>query len=199
MKQTTVNEFRDGLNLDLHPLVTPKTVLTDNLNGTFVTYNGNEFCLQNDRGNQKISYTKNGRTEYVHLTSDYTPIGIKEHNGILYIVSVNGNKTEIGTFPCPYYPNNAGEYEYEESQNLLFQYAPLHVLTNRAALTNINLGYDNTTPVTVDIQDSYDGSVNIILVANEEKPRIINSGFSVLPNNQYKFVNSLYNHRLNHR
>lgn len=189
MKQTTVNEFRDGLNLDLHPLVTPKTVLTDNLNGTFVTYNGNEFCLQNDRGNQKIEYKIGNNKYYVHLNSSYIPIGIKEHNGILYIVSVNGNKTEIGTFPCPDYPNNAGEYEYEESQNLLFQYAPLHVLTNRAALTNINLGYDNTTPVTVDIQDSYDGSVNIILVANEEKPRIINSGFSVLPNNQYKFVN----------
>jgi hypothetical protein len=52
MKQTTVNEFKDGLNLDLHPLVTPKTVLTDNINGTFITYNGNEFCLQNDRGNK---------------------------------------------------------------------------------------------------------------------------------------------------
>ena len=91
MKQTTVNEFKDGLNLDLHPLVTPKTVLTDNLNGTFITYNGNEFCLQNDRGNSKIT----------SLTRGYTPIGIKERNGVLYIVSYNMSEdlTEIGTYP----------------------------------------------------------------------------------------------------
>ena len=63
MKQQTVNEFNDGLNLDLHPLVTPKTVLTDNLNGTFITYNGNEFCLQNDRGNKFV----------VNLTEGYIP------------------------------------------------------------------------------------------------------------------------------
>lgn len=95
MKQTATNSFTDGLNLDLHPLVTPKTVLTDNINGTFITYNGNEFCLQNDRGNKYVS----------SLTPGYTPIGIKEHNGVLYIVSVNGNVTEIGTFPSPEYEN----------------------------------------------------------------------------------------------
>ena len=94
MKQTTTNSFSDGLNLDLHPIVTPKTVLTDNINGTFITYNGNEFCLQNDRGNKKVA----------SLTDGYTPIGIKEYNGILYIVSVNKNLTEIGTYPSPVYP-----------------------------------------------------------------------------------------------
>ena len=97
MKQQTVNEFKDGLNLDLHPLVTPKTVLTDNINGTFITYNGNEFCLQNDRGNKEVA----------ELTSGYIPIGIKEHNGVLYIISVKNEGTEenpdwyteIGTYP----------------------------------------------------------------------------------------------------
>jgi hypothetical protein len=45
MRQSANNTFKDGMNLDLHPIVTPNTVLTDNLNGTFITYNGNEFCL----------------------------------------------------------------------------------------------------------------------------------------------------------
>lgn len=179
MKQTTVNEFKDGINLDLHPIVTPKTVLTDNLNGTFITYNGNEFCLQNDRGNIEIT----------SLNSGFTPIGIKEHNGILYIISVKDNLTEIGTYPSPNYPDRSGDYDYEHPQDLSFTYAPLHILTNRAPLTNINFGYTVEDPVTVDIQDSYDGSVNIILISDKEKPRIINSGFSVLPNNKYKFVN----------
>ena len=182
MKQNATNEFKDGLNLDLHPIVTPNTVLTDNLNGTFITYNGNEFCLQNDRGNKYVS----------SLTPGYTPIGIKEHNGILYIVSVNGNATEIGTFPSPNYPDSNLDYNYnvEKPYNLnLNKYEALHVLEDRTPLTGIDLGYTIETPVTIEIQDSYDGSVNLILVDGKHKPRIINSGFSVLPNNQYKFVN----------
>lgn len=190
MKQQTVNEFKDGLNLDLHPLVTPKTVLTDNINGTFITYNGNEFCLQNDRGNKWVA----------NLTDGYTPIGIKEHNGILYIVSVNGNATEIGTFPSPNYEkvNLEEAYSKEWRDNLNNKkYSPLHVLENHAPLTNIDLGYTIKTPVTIEIQDSYDGSVNLIIVADECKPRIINSGFSVLSNNQYKFINRNQNSETN--
>ena len=182
MKQQTVNEFKDGLNLDLHPLVTPKTVLTDNINGTFITYNGNEFCLQNDRGNEYVA----------SLTPGYTPIGIKEHNGILYIVSVNGTGTEIGTFPSPDYPDLYSQYNYNKETVYdlnLNKYEALHVLEDRFPLTGINLGYTTKTPVTIEIQDSYDGSVNLILVADGCKPRIINSGFSVLPDNKYKFVN----------
>lgn len=182
MKQNATNEFKDGLNLDLHPIVTPNTVLTDNLNGTFITYNGNEFCLQNDRGNKYVS----------SLTPGYTPIGIKEHNGILYIVSVNGNVTEIGTFPSPNYPDSSSNYDYsvEDPYDLnLNKYEALHVLEDRAPLTGIDLGYTIETPVTIEIQDSYDGSVNLIIVADGCKPRIVNSGFSVLPDNKYKFVN----------
>ena len=91
MKQTVTNQFNDGLNYDLHPMVTPNSVLTDNLNGTFITYNGNEFCLQNDRGN----------TIKAKLSRGFVPIGIKEHNGVLYIVSHNPDKgtSEIGTYP----------------------------------------------------------------------------------------------------
>lgn len=186
MKQNATNEWKDGLNLDLHPIVTPNTVLTDNLNGTFITYNGNEFCLQNDRGNKQVA----------KLTDGYTPIGIKEHNGILYIISVNGDKTEIGTFPAPYYPNVWDNDLYEEEfngsfkdKNEMFHYAPLHVLEGHAPLTNADLGYTNKTPITIEIQDSYDGSVNLILAADERKPRMINSGFSVLSNDRYKFIN----------
>ena len=40
------NTFNEGMVLDNHPLMTPNTVLTDALNATLVTMNGNEMVLQ---------------------------------------------------------------------------------------------------------------------------------------------------------
>lgn len=81
--------------MDLNPLSTPSNVLTDCINGTFITYNGNEFSLQNDQGNIKLQYCK--------LKPNYIPVGIKEHGDILYIVSYNplDKKVEIGSYPSP--------------------------------------------------------------------------------------------------
>lgn len=95
LRQTQANTFSDGLNMDLHPLTTPNTILTDCINGTMITYNDNEFVLQNERGNSKI--------DNANLSPGFIPVGMKEHNGILYIVSHNPQtkKTEIGTFPSP--------------------------------------------------------------------------------------------------
>ena len=268
MKQQTVNEFKDGLNLDLHPLVTPKTVLTDNINGTFITYNGNEFCLQNDRGNKEVTIKQK-------LSTGYVPIGIKEHNGILYIVSHNPSihKTEIGTYPgvnwnlqngtlddkkytslCNYYHKNASEHRYtiysrydsdelydagieineddvraiadlygalydggtlfgdpgtgsdyiyfldENVRDICFnaintQFPNIFTtweldedVTGTLIPMQFTADYSLSKPVTIEVQDSYDGSVNLILVADNCKTRIINTGFSVKPNKQYELI-----------
>lgn len=95
MKKESFNTFSEGLIMDLNPLVTPNNVLTNCLNGTFVTYNGNEFILQNDMGN--------GRVESAYLPAGYVPVGIKEHGGIIYVASYNPltNKGQIGSFPSP--------------------------------------------------------------------------------------------------
>ena len=77
-KHTATNTWNDGLNKDLNPVITPDTVLTDNLNGTFITYNGNEFSLQNDMGNKFV----------VQLSKGFYPIGVTEYGDIAYIVSV---------------------------------------------------------------------------------------------------------------
>lgn len=95
MKKETSNQFTEGLVSDLNPINTPNTVLTDNLNGTIITYNGNEFSLQNDMGNYEL---KNCR-----LSPNYIPVGVKEYGDILYIVSHNPikNTVEIGSYPSP--------------------------------------------------------------------------------------------------
>jgi hypothetical protein len=55
MQKEATNTFSEGLNFDLNPLTTPNNVLTDCVNGTFITFNGDEMSLQNDAGNTKIS------------------------------------------------------------------------------------------------------------------------------------------------
>lgn len=41
-KQVATNDFSKGLMMDLNPMTTPNSVMTDCLNGTIITYDGNE-------------------------------------------------------------------------------------------------------------------------------------------------------------
>lgn len=94
-KTETTNSFEKGMIMDLNPLTTPNNVLTNCLNGTIITFNGNEYVLQNDMGN--------GRVENAYLPEGYVPIGMKEHGGIIYVAAYNPltNKGQIGSFPSP--------------------------------------------------------------------------------------------------
>ena len=122
MRQTQANTFSDGLNMDLHPLTTPNTILTDCVNGTMITYNDNEFVLQNERGNSKIDGAK--------LNPGFIPVGMKEHNGILYIVSHNPQtkESEIGTYPSPAqnYSHNESKYDANVSTELFSTYSDMN-------------------------------------------------------------------------
>jgi hypothetical protein len=95
MRKESSNQFTEGLVCDLNPINTPNTVLTDALNATIITYDGNEFSLQNDRGNYPLENCK--------LKPNYIPVGLKEYGDILYIISYNplDNSVEIGTYPSP--------------------------------------------------------------------------------------------------
>lgn len=95
MKKETINSFTDGLVTDLNELNTPEKVLTDALNATLITYNGNEFTLQNDLGNTKVGTAR--------LPQGYVPVGMKEHGGIIYVASHNPatGYSQIGCFPSP--------------------------------------------------------------------------------------------------
>lgn len=94
-RSEATNTFDQGLLMDLNPMVTPNNVVTNCLNGTLITYNGNENVLQNDMGN--------GRVETAYLPEGYVPLGTAELGGIVYIVSYNPltDKCQIGSFPSP--------------------------------------------------------------------------------------------------
>lgn len=110
-RQEATSIFSDGLMSDLHPINTPKSVLTDCLNGTFITYNGNEFVLQNDMGNYKLRNCK--------LPTNFIPVGVKGYADILYIVSYNPitKEVEIGSYPAPQSIFTTGEVERSEPNN----------------------------------------------------------------------------------
>lgn len=112
LRQTQANTFSDGLNMDLHPLTTPNTILTDCVNGTMITYNDNEFVLQNERGNSRI--------DGACLNVGFIPVAMKEYNGILYIISHNPQTkhTEIGTFPSPKKNTNSNLNEFNKNVNV---------------------------------------------------------------------------------
>lgn len=80
---------------DIHPLTAPKNSLSNALNATIITFNGNEFMIQNDMGNAKV--------ETARLPKGYVPIGMKAHGGIVYVISYNPltNMSQIGSFPSP--------------------------------------------------------------------------------------------------
>lgn len=95
IRNESVNTFQEGLVMDLNPLATPNNVMTSALNATIITFNGNEFALQNDMGN--------GRVETAALPQGFIPLGTAELGGIIYIVSYNPliKKCQIGSFPSP--------------------------------------------------------------------------------------------------
>lgn len=90
-----LNTFSEGLVKDYNEMVVPSKVMTNCLNGTLITYNGNEFTLQNDMGNAKL--------ENVKLPAGYVPVGTAEYGGIVYIASYNPitKKGQIGSYPSP--------------------------------------------------------------------------------------------------
>ena len=94
-KNSTQNTFEQGLVMDFAPERAGDKTLSNALNATFITFNGNEWSLQNDMGNARV--------ETAYLPTGYVPVGTCEFGDIIYIVSYNPieNKSQIGCFPSP--------------------------------------------------------------------------------------------------
>lgn len=170
-KKVATNTFNKGLNTDTHPLSTPNDVLTDALNATIITLNGDEQTLQNDFGNVLLDSNIQG-----------TILGMAEYGGIIYIASVKDGVGELGSFPSPDYDN-----VHNGITNLQNQYRPLNNLDNGEFKTE-KFNFSVNNPVNIEIQESYDGSVNLILNDGLNIPRLINSGFSVRSNQKCELV-----------
>lgn len=107
--EQTVNTFGKGLQMDTNPMVQGNETLSNALNATFVTMNGNEVILQNDMGNRRV--------DNAYLPSGYEPVGIKEYGGVIYLALYNPitNRSQIGSFPSP--ERNIGGEDIKNPEN----------------------------------------------------------------------------------
>ena len=98
--------------------------------------------------------------------------------------SMNNSKygVEIGTFPAP------ENYNVEEGK-LIDVYKPLQNLDYHPFKSN-DIRVTDENYFDVEIQPSYDNSVNIIFTDKNNDIRIVNSGFAVLPGGNYKLLDS---------
>lgn len=121
------NTFEEGLNLDSNILSASNKGLSDALNATLITMNGNEFVLQNDMGNAIMD----------KLSENFIPVGLKEFGGVIYVASYNPKtgQGEIGTFPSPS-ELVAGQIPY--SNNISFTQTEFADKNNY--ISNISLG-----------------------------------------------------------
>lgn len=172
MKKEAVNTFSEGLIMDLNPLTTPPNVMTSCLNGTIITYNGNEFVLQNDMGN--------GRVETAYLPAGYVPIGIKEHGGIIYVASYNPltNKGQIGSFPSP--ERNISSNEISQMAKTI---SPSSFISGGSFSTTYKLNL-------------FKGSDNLVLRSGDKFSIVISGtmdGQPLVPNELRKYISNYLN------
>lgn len=133
--EQTQNTFTSGLQMDTHPMQQGQDSLTDALNATFVTMNGNEIVLQNDMGNARV--------QNAYLPKGYVPVGMKEYGGVIYVASYNPltDRGQIGSFPSPqrrFFDVNSGYGDFKPETLFLNNDPNNYHLKNRVGLIPLN-------------------------------------------------------------
>ena len=153
------NTFGEGIIMDFSPDNTQANVLSNALNATLLTYNGNEMNLQNDMGN--------GRVETAMLPTGYMPVGTCEFGGIIYIVSYNpqDDLCQIGCFPSP---------ERNITQNELTNQTQIAPITNETFQGNNGTLKSLTAKVIIRTDALNPGDKYIITNTNEYTEKDLN-------------------------
>lgn len=139
------NTFNEGLSLDTSKFNTKSQVMSDALNASLVQSGEEEFVLQTEGGNIKIAEL---------IGEEFVPIGVKEHDGIAYIISVkrfieeNEDKSllQIGTYPSPDYKTGKIVNEYSPLKNYL---SPEQGIRKRGSATATNPDVSGGTGFTI--------------------------------------------------
>lgn len=162
------NTFEGGLNTDISDLVIPSNMMRNCKNMRMLDLDGTSYAITTIRGTEQ-KFT---------ITQGYIPIATVSYGDILYIFSgklFTGSSTsferfEIGSYPSP-------EYGAADPTQNVWQYRPFNNLDGSSFNVSGLFTLNTSDFVDITIQPDYDGSVNVIIVAKDNTPRIINSKF----------------------
>ena len=160
------NTFDKGLNTDISDLVIPSNMMRNCKNMRMLDLDGTSYAITTIRGTEQ-KFT---------ITEGFIPIASVQYGDILYIMSGKEDETiagkistvEFGSYPSPVYD------ELDERDQ--WHYRPFNNIADGPfSVSFFNLVLDQF--VDLSIQPEYDGSVNVIVTAEDNPPRIINSAF----------------------
>lgn len=197
--------------------------LSNALNATYLSTVGNQGVIQNDMGNimikDELDNKKNiklpdgfqpiGMTEYngiIYIASinkegecqlgSFPSPNYKEYK-VQTIDNIDGSEQEIKMVDsyqplknCVKEDVNGQEYFYYEDtidKDKNIEYKIIYDCTTKL------FNWDINHPVDIDVQPSYDGSVNLLINDNKNIPRLINTRFSVTSSGTAKIPNRMKN------
>lgn len=157
------NTFVHGMMMDIDPSIIPDDRY----------FMAKDIRVFNKKGEGLIVTTADGNEFAFNISSGFVPIGVQQHKGILYVISCSADglgQGEIGTYPSPNVDNTGFDLIYSPLKNLSDS---LYSNFMRTILFEMNPKYR----ATVEIKDSYDGSVDIYFADSVNQLRVVNSGF----------------------
>lgn len=160
MSEITGNTFNQGFNADMSDFVLPNTKMRFAHGIRIINHDGANYVVVNISGTEQA----------FQLTAGFIPVGAKEHNEVLYLVSWNDTtkQIEVGSYPSPDYGDAQTNNKYRPFNNL--QGGPFRTAS---------YGLAKQPTVDVTIQDDYDRSVNVVFTVKGSLPRIVNSKFKI--------------------
>lgn len=169
------NVFNKGVVSGIDPLAHPNDSLFDATNAEFSSVDGNLFAVSRQRGN-----TYSGQ-----ITPGYIAMATRTSGSVAYIFSVEvinerpTGRAQIGTFPSPDY-SKKGVHEFRQEYAPLMNYggdSQQYPLLNGPFVSR-NFNVFPGSDIEMELQNDYDGSVNIIVNDGKNPTWIINSGFA---------------------
>lgn len=168
------NNFSGGWKAGIDPGRQPVNSLELLQNFRILSTEGSSYAITNLEGHSVVS----------SLPPNYVPMAVREKNGVAYFVCaevINGLATgrgELGSFPSPDPDNDEMDLKYRPLQNYGGDNNQSPASMD-GAFRSIHFNLSLDREVDLELQDSYDGSINMIFTDGHPNPVwIVNTGFA---------------------
>lgn len=184
----TKNTFGKGVVNSSDILVQQQDTIASARNAEFMSVEGSAFLVTGQKGTKSIGNVLGG----------YLPVVVKEHKSVSYIFAIEvregkaTGKAVLGTYPSPEW-RGIGDQPLINTFSPLRNYGGDNDQSSSKSFPFISDFFKATLDANYEmqLQNDYDGSVNIILNDGKNPPLIINSGFAVKPGAKAEIITRL--------